>query len=63
MPKYKSFITVTRVLGTWVTVEADDLADANIKSVEQAMEDDNWQTVESCGFEVCETQEITDAQV
>ena len=63
MPKYKSYITVTRVLGTWVTVEADDLADANIKSVEQAMEDDHWQTVESCGFEVCETQEITDAQV
>ena len=63
MPKYKSFITVTRVLGTWVTVEADDLADANIKSVEQAMENDNWQTVESCDFEVCETQEITDAQV
>ena len=58
MPKYKCFITVTRVLGTWTNVEADNEEDANIAAVERAMEDDCWQTIESNGYEVCETQEV-----
>jgi hypothetical protein len=58
MPKYKCFVTTTRVLGTWVNVDAENEVDATLAAAERAMEDDNWQTIESQGWEVCETREV-----
>jgi hypothetical protein len=58
MPKYKFYITNTRVYGIWTEATADTEEDAADKAIRAAFEMDGWEFLESVEYEVTETEEV-----
>jgi len=58
MPKYKFYITNTRIYGIWTEATADTEEDARAAAIEEAFELDGWEFLESVEYEVIETEEV-----